>query len=250
MSDSGIVVVDADAHRTIAIDRPASRNALDVEAAAALAAAVTSAEPPLRAIIITGMPPTFCAGGDLPALAAVAQQGPLAATEMIYKKFHAIVRSIRRTELPVIAAVNGPALGAGFDLALCCDLRIAGPSAVFESTWLKVGLIPGMAGARHLPQIVASGAAAQLLLLGRRVDAEQALAMGLVDAVAEDVLAYGRSMVAEISGTPSVAMARTKAALHRQLDLGLDSELDTLGAQQGQLLVSPDFQAVARRFVR
>jgi enoyl-CoA hydratase/carnithine racemase len=149
----------------------------------------------------------------------------------------------------VIAAVNGAALGAGLDLALCCDLRVAGEDAVFESTWIKAGLIPGMAGARLLPQVIGAGPAARMLLLGGRVDAQQALALGLVDAVAQDPVAAAEEMAGTIASLSYDAVSRTKAALRRGLDQGLDAELDVLGAQQGQLLDGDEFRAFASRFI-
>lgn len=242
-------VTDEDKLRRITINRPAKRNALDVETAAALADAVATASLPQRAIVITGAAPSFCVGGDLPALAAVAERGSLAATRAIYSAFHGIVRAIRRSPLPVIAAVNGAALGAGLDLALCCDLRVAGPDSEFESTWIKAGLVPGMAGARLLPQIIGAGPAARMLLLGSRVDAAQALALGLVDAIAADPLAAATEMAGTIASLSYEAVSRTKAALRRGLDQGLDAELDVLGAQQGQLLDGEEFRTFAAKFM-
>jgi 2-(1,2-epoxy-1,2-dihydrophenyl)acetyl-CoA isomerase len=237
-------------HRLLVIDRPGRRNALTVEVVQALAEGVRTAPAAgVRAVVLTGEPPSFCSGGDLPSLAAVAQQGTIAATEMIYAGFHGLVRAIRDSPLPVIAAVRGQALGAGLDLALCCDLRVAAPDAVFESTWVKAGLVPGMGGAFHLPHVTGSTRAAELLLCGRRVDADTALQWGLVNEVAQDgdVVAAAVAMAAEIAALPAVAVARTKAALRRARDAGLEPELATLGAQQGQLLVGDDFQALAAR---
>lgn len=246
---TSIEVADEAALRRITINRPGKRNALDVETAAALAEAVETAVLPRRAVLITGAAPSFCVGGDLPSLAAVAERGSLAATQAIYSAFHGIVRAIRRSPLPVIAAVNGAALGAGLDLALCCDLRVAGEDAVFESAWIKAGLIPGMAGARLLPQVIGAGPAARMLLLGGRVDAQQALALGLVDAVAQDPVAAAEEMAGTIASLSYDAVSRTKAALRRGLDQGLDAELDVLGAQQGQLLDGDEFRAFASRFI-
>jgi len=246
---SPVNVVDEGVLRLVTINRPEKRNALDVETAAAIAEAVGSAALPLRAVVITGAGLSFCVGGDLPALAGVAEQGSIHATQAIYSAFHGIVRAVRRSPLPVIAAVNGAALGAGLDLALCCDLRVAGEDALFESTWIKAGLIPGMAGARHLPQVIGAGPAARMLLLGSRVDARSALAMGLVDAIAADPLVGAREMGETIANLSYEAVSRTKAALRRGLDRGLDAELDVLGAQQGQLLDGDEFRAFAARFL-
>ena len=242
----GITVTDHGDHRVLTIDRPERRNALNVETVDSLRGEVAKAgHDEVPAVVITGSPPAFCAGGDLPSLSAVAQTGPSAASEVIYQSFHGLVRAIRDCPAPVIAAVNGPAMGAGLDLALCCDLRIAAPGALFESTWARVGLVPGMGAAFHLPHIVGSTRAAELLLTGRRLTAAEALDWGLVNEVAEDVLAAAAGTAKRIASLPRLAVARTKSALRRTRDHGLDDELATLGAVQGQLLIGDDFRAVA-----
>lgn len=244
-----VVVVDADRHREITIDRPRRRNALTVEVVDALIAAVRGAEDiGARSVVITGTPPAFCAGGDLPSLSALAAQGSTVATDAIYTSFHGLVRALRDSPLPVIAAVSGPAFGAGLDLALCCDLRIAAPDALFESTWIKAGLVPGMGGAHHLPGLIGGARAAQMLLLGHRLDARAALEAGLVGEVVEgDLLACAAEMAESLADLPQLALARTKASLRRYLNADLDSELAVMGSQQGQLLVGQEFlDATAR----
>jgi len=250
---TAVLVKDKANRRLITLHRPEKRNALDVGMAAAVAAAVAGAPAAgVAAVVLTGAPPAFCSGGDLPALAAVAEDGSLAATEVIYRHFHGMVRAIRDCPRPVIAAVNGAALGAGLDLALCCDLRIAEESAVFQSTWVRAGLVPGMGGAHHLPHVVGSARAASMLLLGRSVTADAALETGLVNEVVLDgeAVAAAEHLADEVAALPSVAVARTKSALRRAIDAGLEPELATLGAQQGQLLLGEDFQKLARRLAR
>lgn len=247
---SEVLTEDRGSARVITINRPERRNALDVETAAAIAEEVTAAAAAdVRTVVLTGAPPAFCSGGDLPSLAAVAAKGSLAATDVIYQHFHGIVRAMRDCPLPVIAVINGPAMGAGLDLALCCDLRIAESGARFESSWVKAGLVPGMAGARRLPHVVGSAAAASMLLLGETLDAPRALELGLVNQVVSDGegMDAALAMTEQVLALPAAAVARTKAALRRSLDHGLEDELATLGAQQGQLLVGPDFQKVAVR---
>ena len=244
MSDR-ILIQDGDNRRVITINRPEKRNAIDVETAADLAAAVRGAGE-ARAVIVTGTPPAFCSGGDLPALAAIAESSPLAVTDVVYRYFHGMVRAIRDCPAPVIAAVNG----AGLDLALCCDLRIAEESAVFQSTWVRAGLVPGMGGAHHLPHVVGSARAAAMLLLGRSVSAADALRDGLVNEVVADgeALPAALKLADEVAALPAIGVARTKAALRRAIDGTLEPELATLGAQQGQLVLGDDFQRLVRRF--
>ncbi|MET0713010.1 MAG: enoyl-CoA hydratase/isomerase family protein, partial [Jiangellaceae bacterium] len=138
MSEEQVLVRDTARHRVVTINRPERRNALTVEVVDALIDVVRGAEADgLRSVVLTGAPPAFCAGGDLPSLSALAQQGSAVATDAIYQSFHGLVRALRDSPLPVVAAVSGPAFGAGLDLALCCDLRIGAADARFESTWIK-----------------------------------------------------------------------------------------------------------------
>jgi 2-(1,2-epoxy-1,2-dihydrophenyl)acetyl-CoA isomerase len=245
-TSTDVVIDDRPDHRVLMIDRSERRNALAVCTVDALRAELDQAgRDEVPAVVITGRPPAFCSGGDLPSLSAAAAGGAIVASDMVYGSFHGLVRAIRDCPVPVIAAVNGAAMGAGLDLALCCDLRIAAPGALFESTWIKVGLVPGMGAAFHLPHVVGSTRAADLLLRGRRLTAAEALEWGLVNEVADDVLAAAAETAARIAALPAVAVVRTKAALRRSRDRGLDDELATLGAVQGQLLTGADFQAVA-----
>lgn len=244
-----VVVADVDRHREITINRPHRRNALTVEAVDELVAAVLGAEQNgACSIVLTGTPPAFCAGGDLPSLSALAAQGSTVATDAIYTSFHGLVRVLRDSPLPVIAAVSGPAFGAGLDLALCCDLRLAAADALFESTWIKAGLVPGMGGAHHLPGLIGGARAAQMLLLGQRLDARAALEAGLVGEVVEgDLMGRAAELAESLADLPRLALARTKASLRRYLHADLEPELAVMGSQQGQLLVGQEFlDATAR----
>ena len=242
-----VLVRDTDRHRVIAINRPERRNALTVDVVDSLIDAVCGAETVgARVVVLTGTPPAFCAGGDLPSLSALAQEGSVVATDAIYRSFHGLVRTLRDSPLPVIAAISGPAFGAGLDLALCCDLRVASTDARFESTWIKAGLVPGMGGAHHLPSLIGGARAAQMLLAARRVDAVTALDWGLVSEVVDgDVVERAEEIAEQIATLPKLALSRTKASLRRALGDGLDVELAVMGAQQGQLLVSEEFLEVA-----
>ena len=120
--------------------------------------------------------------------------------------------------MPVLAAVNGPALGGGLDLALACDLRIATPEARFASSWVRMGLVPATGGAHALPRIVGAGRAAELLLLGRTIGADVALAWGLVSEVVEAPELASRidAIAAEVAALPEAAVRLTKATFRRE----------------------------------
>lgn len=250
---SELRTTDVDRHRVLTLARPERRNALTVELVDLLIDGVRGAKAAgARAVVITGEGKSFCSGGDLPSLAALAAEGSTVVSEAIYTSFHGLVRAIRDCPLPVIAAVNGHALGAGLDLALSCDLRFAASDAVFESTWIKAGLIPGMAGAYRLPAVIGSTRAAEMLLAGRRIDAETALHWGLVNDVAadDDVVGMAERCAEQIAELPALAVARTKASMRRGLERGLEEEFATLGAQQGQLLTGEEFKEATARLTR
>jgi 2-(1,2-epoxy-1,2-dihydrophenyl)acetyl-CoA isomerase len=247
----GLLVEQQGSTLTLTIDRVERRNALTVELVTALGDALTAAatDSTIRSAVLTGAGSAFCAGGDLPNLAAVAEGGARATTEVIYGQFHRMVRLLGSVGFPVIAAVNGPAMGAGLDLALCCDLRIASEDAKFASSWIKVGLVPGMGGAHLLTRAVGSSRASELVLLGRTIDAATALDWGLVNKVvpASRLLAE----VAEVAGTfaaySAPAVASSKESLRRAGLVAFETELAAMGAVQGGLLTGDDFQAVVKK---
>ena len=236
----------------LTLDRPDRRNALTPALAGELADAVAEAgdDPGTRAVVLTGAGSAFCSGGDLVALSAVAEGGARAVTDVVYGQFHRLVRTLAGVPVPVIAAVNGPALGAGLDLALCCDLRLASGNAVFASSWINAGLVPGMGGAHLLTHAVGSTRAAEMALTGRRIDAEQALAWGLVGEVAGPDRLYDRAdaAVAGLAALSRPALESSKASLRRALGPGFEHELAVLGAVQGGLLTGQDFRDATARF--
>jgi 2-(1,2-epoxy-1,2-dihydrophenyl)acetyl-CoA isomerase len=237
----------------LTLDRPERRNASTVALVSALADAVgAAAAEGARTVLLTGAPPVFCAGGDLTDLSAVAERGALAVSETIYGQFHRLVRTMGEVPVPVVAAVNGAALGAGLDLAAVCDLRIASADATFASSWIGVGLVPGMGGATWLTRLLGGARAAELVLTGRRIDAVTAERWNLVNEVveADALLDRGLGLCADLAALPPVALARSKAALRRTLAGGMEGELAALGAVQGSLLTGPEFAERAARFRR
>jgi 2-(1,2-epoxy-1,2-dihydrophenyl)acetyl-CoA isomerase len=230
----------------LVLDRPHRRNALTLEMADALAEELEAAAEPVRSVVITGAGPAFCAGGDAHDLLAVASQGPQAVSDVVYLRFQRLVSAIASAPVPVIAAVNGPAAGGGLDLALWCDLRVASSTATFLSTWVRLGLVPGMGGAAALTELVGSARAAEVVLLGEPLAAATALAWGLVNDVVEPDHLEERvtAMTDRLADLPAVALRRSKEALRRGRDHGLASELATLSAIQATLATSETFRAI------
>jgi 2-(1,2-epoxy-1,2-dihydrophenyl)acetyl-CoA isomerase len=251
---SELVVEQRGPVRWLRLDRPQRRNALTVDLVRRLGDAVldAGADPDVRAIALTGAPPVFCAGGDLADLGAVADRGALAVSEVVYGQFHRLVNALADVRVPVVAAVNGAALGAGLDLAMACDLRVAATTAVFASSWISVGLVPGMGGAHLLSRAVGATRASEMVLLGRQVAATEALDWGLVNEVVEaDALELRVDAIgAQLASLSAPAVSRSKGSLRRALADGFTAELAVLGATQGSLLTSQEFRDATARFRR
>jgi 2-(1,2-epoxy-1,2-dihydrophenyl)acetyl-CoA isomerase len=238
----------------LTLNRPDRRNALSVELVRDLADAVEAAgqDPDVRAIVLAAQGPVFCAGGDLASLSAVAERGARAVTDVVYQQFHRLVGALSGSTVPVIAAIGGAALGAGLDLALACDLRLASAEARFASSWIGVGLVPGMGGAHLLTRAIGSTRAAEMVMLGRAIDAARALDWGLVNRVvpAGELDGAVQEITDSLAGLSPAALASSKASLWRAATLGFEQELAVLGATQGGLLTGEDFRQATERFRR
>ncbi|MFI0961283.1 enoyl-CoA hydratase/isomerase family protein [Streptomyces sp. NPDC021080] len=253
MADNNTLVVERrGAALWLTLNRPERRNALTPELVGELADEVAAAgsDPAVRAVVLTGAGGAFCSGGDLAALSAVAEGGARAVTDAVYSQFHRLVRALTVLPVPAIAAVNGPALGAGLDLALVCDLRLAADSAVFASSWINVGLVPGMGGAHLLAHAIGSTLASGMVLTGRKVDSELALQWGLVNEVVADGKLSARvdEVVAGLVRLSRSGLESSKASLRRSLGAGFEHELAVLGAVQGGLLTGREFLEATARF--
>lgn len=200
----------------LTLDNPDMRNAMSDEMTASWVAAVDeiAADPSVRAVVVTGEGSAFCSGGNTSWIASE----PDASVDRLRTRMLAFYRawlSIRRLEVPTIAAINGPAIGAGLCMALACDIRYAAAGARMGVPFVKLGLHPGMAGTYLLPDVVGQAHARDLLLTGRVVDADEAHRLGLVsrviepDVFLEEVLATA----AGIAGTAPIASRLTKLAL-------------------------------------
>jgi enoyl-CoA hydratase len=207
---------------TVTINRPDKLNALNDAMMRELSAMMDelTANRDVGAIVLTGAGRAFVAGADIARL-AVAEQGEL---EKFARFGQGVFRRIELSSKPVIAAVNGFALGGGCELALACHVRVASTQAKFGLPEVKLGLIPGYGGTQRLPRLVGRGAALQLILTGDPIDGTEAARIGLANVVVEpDALAgTARAMAATMLKNAPVAMARAIEAV----DVGLDATLD------------------------
>ena len=191
----------------LTLSHPERRNALNIELSGKLVDAVRAAvaDDGVGAVVITGEDPAFCAGGDL---AELARADP-ATLHTVYAGFLAIAQC----PLPTIAAVNGAAVGAGLNLALACDLRMAGPRAKFDARFLSLGLHPGGGYTWMLQRLLGPQAAAALTLFGDVLDATEAARIGLVHKVAEDVLPAALELAGRAAAAPRDLVVATKATM-------------------------------------
>lgn len=219
---------------TITLDRPDALNSLEATLKRELLAVLREAErdPAVRAVILTGAGRAFCAGQDLKE-----RLGPDAAPldVEVRERYVPIVLAIRRLSKPVIAAVNGVAAGAGAALAFACDLRIAADGASFVLAFGRIGLAPDSGASWFLPRLVGLAYAAELLYLPDSMPAPEALRIGLVSRVvpAAELMPQAQALAGRLAHGAPRAMALTKRALARSLEVGLEEALDHEASLQG-----------------
>lgn len=225
----------------ITINDPDRRNAITAESSAALRAAVEAAQSDdgVHAVVVTGAGKAFCAGADLTALGAATEEG----LRVIYDGFLAVAQCT----LPTIAAVNGAAVGAGLNLALATDVRIAGPHASFDPRFQKLGIHPGGGATWMLQRAIGPQAARAALLFGARFDAEAAVRHGLALEVADDPVAAALALAAGPASAPREVVLSTKASMRATANPGtVDLEqhriaVDVEIGPQAVSIESPEF---------
>lgn len=224
----------------LTLDRPDARNAYSEAMCEQLVAALDRADgdEAVRCAILTGAGSAFHAGGDVKAMrerSGMFAGDPAELRRRYVRGIQAVPRRIAEFEKPLLAAINGPAIGAGLDLACMCDLRIAAASATMGSTFVRVGLVPGDGGAFFLARVVGFPRALELMLTGRVVDAEEALRLGLVHEVAppDRLLDVARERALAIAAHPTDAVRLTKRAAYRSWHCDQATALELAATFQG-----------------
>ena len=225
----------------LTLNRPDTRNALSGEAMFAAfeqTFAALNADLNVRVAILTGAGTAFCSGGNVAEMRE--RRGMFAGTpEQIAQAYRdgiqRIPRAFEALQVPIIAAVNGPAIGAGNDLACMCDLRIASRQARFAESFVKVGIVPGDGGCWLLPRVVGYARAAEMALTGDAIDAEEALRIGLVSRVVapEALLDEALQLAARIAANPPQVLRWTRQLLQQARTATLDEALGSAGRLQG-----------------
>jgi 2-(1,2-epoxy-1,2-dihydrophenyl)acetyl-CoA isomerase len=205
---------------------------------------VDAADPSVRAVLITGAGRGFSSGADLKAGFDAADDGMPDVAKELNELYHPIVAGVRRLEKPVVAAVNGPAVGIGASLAFACDLVLAAESAYFGLAFVNIGLMPDGGSTLFVPAAVGKARAFQLALLGERVPAPQALDWGLINYVhpGGELIERGDALVRKLASGPTRSYAGSKRALNRMLYPDLDGQLALESELQHALARTRDFQ--------
>jgi methylglutaconyl-CoA hydratase len=210
----------------VTLNRPEAKNALSRQVNVDLArlAGELGDDPWVRAVVLTGAGDgVFCAGADLKERKGVTA----AQTKPYVDAISGAINAWARIPKATIAAMNGSAFGGGLELALACDFRIAVDGAQLALTEVRLGIMPGAGGTQRLPRLIGVAAAKELVMLGRRIDAARALALGLVTQVvpAAELPGAATAMVEELAGCAPRSVAMAKAAIDRGIDVGIDEGL-------------------------
>jgi 2-(1,2-epoxy-1,2-dihydrophenyl)acetyl-CoA isomerase len=244
-----------DGAATIELNRPAALNAWNVQLGVDLLAALsaTADDGAVRAIVITGAGRAFSSGADLKDVSGgeTTPEGRPNVYKTLTERYHPIMRAIREVPKPVIAAVNGPAVGIGCSLALCCDLILASESAYFLLAFVNIGLAPDGGSSLFVPSRVGMARASELAMLGERLGAEQALEWGLINRVVSDeqLPAQTAELAARLAAGPTRSYAGTKRQLNSWLYARMDEQLELEAQIQQEMAHSDDFLEGAMAFV-
>jgi enoyl-CoA hydratase len=236
-SDLGVV--------TLRLDNPARRNALDAALAEAIRSAVAAvaADPSVRCVVITGTDGAFCSGADLGGLLAAGDGGGsvLARREMLASYYRTFLE-VRALDVPTVAAVNGPAIGAGLNLALCCDLRVCAESARLGATFVRIGIHPGGGATHLLTRLIGPERAARLVLTGDVVSGAEAVALGLASSVVPDAEldASVAALTGRIAANAPAAVRAAKRALRLAVDHSFEAVLEVEALAQAASQASDD----------
>jgi len=235
-AQAGPIILEGkhDSIATLVMNRPDRLNALNNELAMAVNDALgrIAGDPSVAVVVITGAGRAFCAGGDLGAIAAGRQTGAMHDLEPLLRAGMQMVLKMRTMPQPVIAAVNGAAAGAGMNIALAADIRIAAEEASFGQNFSKVGLFPDYGGTFFLPQLIGPAKAAELFYTGDMIDAKTALALGLVNQVVPgaQLEAEVKTLAQKIARGPLLAIRAVKKALFashaKELAHALNNEVE------------------------
>jgi 2-(1,2-epoxy-1,2-dihydrophenyl)acetyl-CoA isomerase len=246
MSDELIKVAENSGIVTITLNRPEKLNALIGHMRRDLAEALEEAgsDPDVRVIVLTGAGRAFCAGGDVNFMSQLVERHETDEFARLLGAARRVILAIRHMSKPVIASIEGACAGAGFNLALACDLRIASSAATFSQSFVKLGFHPDWGGTYFLPRMVPTNIACEMFFLGDAIDAIRALQLGLVNRVVapEELKSETRKLAERLRDGPAVSIAAAKHAvyasqhdnLERMLQYEVDAQLRCFESKDGR----------------
>lgn len=241
---------------TLTMNQPETRNALTGNTAVEEFVQVCDEirrDASVKAVILTGAGPIFSSGGNVKDMQRFFDDAltPDAIREEYRQGIQRIPRALTQLDVPVICAINGPAIGAGLDLTCMCDIRIASETATFAETFVRVGIVPGDGGAWLLPRAVGRAKAAEMAFTGEAIDAQQALACGLVSRVvpADQLLPTARALADKIAANPGAVMRMTKRLLREGEHSTLESLLELSAGYQALAHKTADHREAVMAFV-
>jgi 2-(1,2-epoxy-1,2-dihydrophenyl)acetyl-CoA isomerase len=249
MSDELKLEIDAGI-ATITLNRPDKRNSFTDEMIRQWVVWLDDCanRSDVQVIVFTGTGTAFSAGGDIGGMKEKSEQSPLMVKDRMTAFTQSLARKVAEIDKPIIAAVNGAAVGGGMDVALMCDVRLATASAHFSETYARMGLIPGVGGAYFLPRLAGPAAALDLFWSARRIDAQEALSLGIVNHVYADDEFRERvkEYVENITRSAPISVRYIKRLVYQSLRTDLATHLDTLSSHIALVRTSDDHkEAVA-----
>jgi 2-(1,2-epoxy-1,2-dihydrophenyl)acetyl-CoA isomerase len=245
---------------TLMMNRPERLNALNVELGIDLdrALAKAAADPAVRAVVLTGAGRAFCSGGDLGLIRESRDSGNVKRLEPLLRAGSQLIVRMRTMPQPIVAGVNGAAAGAGMNVALACDIRIASEQATFGQNFARVGLFPDYGGTYLLPQAVGLARAAEMLYLGHMIDAREAEKMGIVNHVVpgDQLLPEARALAGRLAEAPPLAVralkkvlfASDRAALERALEVEIEQQMKCFASDDAGEGIRAFFEKRAPKF--
>ncbi|MGA2321742.1 MAG: enoyl-CoA hydratase-related protein [Solirubrobacteraceae bacterium] len=245
----------SDGAATVELNRPQTLNAWNAQLGRDLLAALRrlAGEESVRAVVLTGAGRAFSSGADLKDMSGgeTTPDGRPDIYRTLTERYHPIMRAVREMPKPVVAAVNGAAVGIGCSLALCCDLILAAESAYFLLAFVKIGLVPDGGSSLFVPTRVGMARASELAMLGERLPAAQALDWGLINRVLPDARLHAETaaLAARLASGPTRSYAGTKRALNSWLYSRMAEQLELEAQLQREMAGSDDFLEGALAFL-
>ncbi|MFI5611619.1 enoyl-CoA hydratase/isomerase family protein [Amycolatopsis sp. NPDC051903] len=233
----------ADGIGTILLNRPHRKNAFTHEMIDQWAQILVDArtDPDVRVLVLTGAGDAFCSGVDLSSMSGE-RAAPLQRKNQLSEHIHRIPFALEDLDKPVIAGINGAAVGAGMDMALMCDLRIIARSARLSEGYIRVGLVPGDGGCYYLPRLVGQAKALELLLTGDFIDAEEAARLGIANHVVDDdeLPSAVHTLARKLADAPPIAVRTIKRAVYQSARSDLRTALDLISSHMAVVTSTED----------